>query len=51
MVYQDLPHHLRGQRKEVCAVLPIDRIAPGQAQISFMDESCWLQGVIAGLTG
>src|SRR5580658_609124 len=49
VVDKDLPHHLRGQRKEVSAVLQLSRLAAHQAKVCLMDESSGLQSVAAAL--
>jgi len=42
---EDLPHGPRGQRKEMCSVLPVDTPGVNEAQVGFVDERGGLQVV------
>ncbi len=51
MIHEDLPHHLRRQRKEMNSALPIGGLTVHQTEIGFVDKSGGLQGVITALPG
>jgi hypothetical protein len=46
VLHQNLPHELRRNGEEMSAVLEMDRLLPGEAQVSFVHQVCGLQGVI-----
>jgi hypothetical protein len=50
VVHKNVPHDLRCQGKKMCSTLPIG-FAIHQAQISFMNQGGWLEGVIVTLSG
>ena len=49
MVHQNPPHQLRGNREEVCAILPAHALVVDEAQVSFIDQGGCLQGVAGTL--
>ena len=49
MIHQDLPHHARGNREEVRAVLPAHAAQVHQAQVRLVDEGGRSQGVVGPL--
>jgi hypothetical protein len=49
IVDQNAPHHLRGYRQKVRAVLPPDTAGVDQPQIGFVDQSRGFKGVVQGL--
>jgi hypothetical protein len=49
MIDEDAPHHLRGQAKEVGAILPRHAPLPDEAQVRLVDERCRLECVVPPL--
>ena len=50
MIHEDLSHHLRRQRKEMNAALPVGRFAVYQTEVGFVDKSGCLQSMVAALS-
>src|SRR6185436_8891341 len=49
MVDEDTAHHLRRHAEELGAILPVDRVLIGEAQVGLVHERRRLQGVAAAL--
>ena len=49
MIHQDLPHHPRGNREELRAVLPAHAAQVHEAQVRLVDERCRSQRVVGPL--
>jgi hypothetical protein len=46
MIRQNTPHHLRRDPEKLGAVLIVNLMLPEQPEISFVDESGWLQSML-----
>src|SRR5258706_668024 len=49
VIDQDISHHPGCQTVKLCSSLPFDFLLIHQPQISFIDQGCWLQGVVGAL--
>jgi hypothetical protein len=50
VIRENTPHTLRGNRKKMIAILPMDSVLPGEFQVCFIDQRSRLQSVAGSLT-